>query len=75
MAKMDVEEIKKRKIEMESEITDMLKKFESESGVRASYVSIERKRPSKKEMNSPDSVMEDYDDRDLETVNIEIRFV
>jgi hypothetical protein len=41
--KITIEDVKKRKIQLESDILELLQGFEKETGVRASYMTIERK--------------------------------
>lgn len=42
--KMTIDEVKKRKIQLESDIMDLIKDFEKETGVFAGYVNIQRER-------------------------------
>lgn len=41
---MTIEEVKKAKIKLESDILDMVKKFENETGVYATYINFQRER-------------------------------
>jgi len=76
MADMTIEEAKQAKVDMENEITKMIKDFEKKTGTRLNYMSIERERPKKSSKNDPETVMEDYsyDSRDIVTVSFEMRF-
>jgi predicted small secreted protein len=51
MAKKNVtiEEVKKAKIQLEKDILKLVKGFESDNGVRISYINMERKRDEKTE--------------------------
>lgn len=73
---MTIDDVKKKRIELEKMISDELKSFEKDTSTRIGYISIQRAEPKQEKSNSPETVMSgfEYDDRDIVTVDFELRF-
>ena len=69
---MTIDEVKKKKIELESALTKLLKEFEEETGVRTNYFNIERKRPK----NEPEIArpIAESDDGPIINTEVDLRF-
>jgi hypothetical protein len=64
--KLTIEDVKKKKIELEGAILKLVQGFEKECGVRASYISMDRKRDNE---TAPEPVAE----RSGPVENVEVR--
>lgn len=71
MAEKTIDKVKKAKVELESEITEMLKSFEDTHGVKMDYINIQRKRPAKQK-EQIEIMFEERNKMPIETVNVEI---
>ena len=72
---MTIVDVKKAAIELETAITKLMQDFEKETGMRTGYMDIMRKRDASEDSNSPESIMpREEPTKDIETVNIDIRF-
>lgn len=72
-----IEEIKQKKIDLEKEVTKLVKDFESETDTRLGYMNISRKpQDHEKESNNCCAVIPDYkyETKDIETVDFDLRF-
>lgn len=69
--KMTIEQVKKTKMEMELQILDMFKQFEEDTGLKVSYINIQRKRDKKKKKTNGPEPYEPHKGP-LGDVNIEV---
>ena len=65
---LTVEEVKKRKIQLEKDIMDLLQDFEKETGTRLGYVDVQRKSDDEGSEISP--VEMDFVKKDINNVDI-----
>jgi hypothetical protein len=52
--KLTIEDVKKKKVELESNILKLVNEFEDECGVKATYINIDRKRNKSTTVEMPE---------------------
>ncbi len=72
---LTIEDIKKKKIELESAILKLVQEYESETGSYVSYINFEREKTKSKEDRLANTIMPEPERRGpIENVNVEMRF-
>jgi hypothetical protein len=72
---LTIEDIKKKKIELESAILKLVQEYESETGSYVSYINFEREKTKSKEDRLANTIMPEPERRgSIENVNVEMRF-
>ena len=76
MAKsLTIEEVKKKKIALESGILKLVQAYEDETGAYVSYINFERKKTKRADDRLANTVMPEPEKRGpVENVNVEMRF-
>lgn len=72
---LTIEEVKKKKIALESGILKLVQEYEKETGSFVSYISFERKPTKKEEDRLANSIMPEPERKGpVENINVEMRF-
>ena len=76
MAKaLTIDEVKKKKIDLESGILKLVQAYEKETGAFVSYINFERKKTVKEDDRLAKTIMAEPEKRGpVENVNVEMRF-
>jgi hypothetical protein len=72
---LTIDEVKKKKISLESSILKLVQTYEEETGSYVSYINFERKKTKKPNDRLAETIMPEPEKRGpVENVNVEMRF-